>query len=277
VSQELYYREIAAAVRAHRPAGAVDGFDLRPVARVGTDVGELFIAADDAIILPHLRAHGCWEPEEGAVVERHLTEGANAVVIGAHVGYHVLRVSRAVGRSGHVTAIEPEPQNFAMLCANLRMAGAANVRPIEAVAAERAGAAELSAPPNRNSGDYRAFPSLDRTRVSVPALALDDVLLPGPRVALVLSDAQATDHHALRGMCATISRDRPTILVEFWPAGIDEVGDDPSGVLAEYVSWGYDIRMATDADGRLWQDHAETVRTVRQGVRDHVTLLLCPR
>src|ERR1041385_1203885 len=95
VSQELYRREIAAAVRVHRPAGAVSGFQLRPVTRVSTNVGELFIAADDAIILPHLRAHGCWEPEEGAVVERYLTEGTTAVVIGAHVGYHVLRMSRA--------------------------------------------------------------------------------------------------------------------------------------------------------------------------------------
>jgi FkbM family methyltransferase len=277
VSQDLYRREIVEAVRAHRRAGAVDGFELRPVARVSTDVGRLFIAADDAIILPHLRAHGCWEPVEGAIVERHLAEGVTAVVIGAHVGYHVLRMSRVVGPSGRVMAVEPEPQNFAMLCANLAMAGVSNVLPIEAVAAERAGAAELSAPLNGNSGDYRAFPSPDRSRVRVPALALDDVLLPGPRVGFVFADAQGTDHRALRGMCATISRDRPTILVEFWPAGIDQVGDDPQAVLAEYVSWGYDIEMTTDARERLCQDHAATVRTVRQGALDHATLLLHPR
>jgi FkbM family methyltransferase len=277
VSQELYSRQIVAAVRAHRPADMVAEFQLKPVARVSTNVGELFIAADDAIILPHLRAHGCWEPVEGAVVERYLTEGATAVVIGAHIGYHVLRMSRVIGPAGRVLAVEPEPQNFAMLCANLAAAGVGNVLPIEAVAAERAGVAELSVPTNRNSGDYRAFASPDRSCVSVAALALDDILLPGPRVECVLSDAQGTDHHALRGMRATVSRDRPTILVEFWPAGIDQVGDDPRAVLAEYVSWGYDIRLATDTDGRLWQDHTETVRTVRRGIHDHATLLLRPR
>lgn len=274
VTVDGHRREILAALRRYRPDGRPP--ELRPVARVETDVGALLIAADDAVILPHIRAHGCWEPEEGRVIDRYAREGTGAVVIGAHVGYHVLRISRAVGPRGRVLAVEPEPRNFAMLCANLVAAGARNVRPIEAAAADRAGTAELSSPPNRNTGDYRAFPSPDRPRVPVAALPLDDVLLPGPAIALVLCDAQATDHHALRGMARTIARDRPTILVEFWPDGIEQVGDEPEAVLAEYQRWGYHVRFAVEAEGGVVEDRREAVRRTRDGPRDHATLLLLP-
>jgi FkbM family methyltransferase len=275
VSGDGHRQEVLAALRHYRPGGGAP--DLRPVTRVATDVGPLFIAADDAVILPHIRAHGCWEPEEGLIIDRHLEPGAGAVVIGAHVGYHVLRISRAVGPRGRVVAVEPEAQNFAMLCANLVAGGAGNVRPIEAQAADRSGTVGLSAPSNGNSGDYRAFPSPDRPRVPVAALSLDAVLPADPPIGLVLCDAQGTDHQALRGMSRTIARDRPTILVEFWPAGIEQVGDEPEAVLAEYEGWGYEVRFAAGGGDGLVEDRRAAVRRARAGALDHATLLLRPR
>src|SRR2546421_6110753 len=63
------------------------------------------------------------------------------------------------------------------------------------------------------------------------------------RVDVVKIDVQGTDHVAVEGMTRTIERWQPTILVEFWPIGIEEFGHDPLNVLALYRDMGYRIAI----------------------------------
>src|SRR5207244_8912252 len=146
------------------------------VAEVETDVGSLLLPAHDRVVLPILAGSGTWEPDESALIDRKLGAGMTAVDLGAHVGYLTIRAARAVGATGRVIAVEPAPLNFALLNANLRRNGFANVLTIPAAAWRKSGTARLEVDPY-NTGDHRVF-QVDRrdAHVEVPALALDDLL-----------------------------------------------------------------------------------------------------
>src|SRR5438045_1366200 len=92
---------------------------------------------------------------------------------------------------------------------------------------------ELGACPD-NSGDHRISGSRQGPRLTVQAVALDDIIPPDLLVDIVKVDVQGRDHVVLEGMSQTLSRSRPTVLVEFWPEGIEEFGDDPDDVLDSY-------------------------------------------
>lgn len=56
-------------------------------------------------------------------------------------------------------------------------------------------------------------------------------------------DAQATDDIAIRGMERMLARSRPVLVVEFWPAGIEQRGAVPDDVLAYYRDLDYDLSV----------------------------------
>jgi hypothetical protein len=45
----------------------------------------------------------------------------------------------------------------------------------------------------------------------------------------------------------TLRRSRSVLVVEFWPPGITEFGDDPLEVLAYYRDLGFDVRVVGEA------------------------------
>ena len=253
------------------PPAAVAG---RPVG-VDTDVGYLLFPAHDRLFVPILREQGCWEREESAVLRSHLRPGMTFVDVGAHVGYMTVLAARVVGPDGRGWAFEPAPGNAELLRGNLRRNGIDNVEVVEAAAWDTAGLVELSLSP-WNSGDNRAYAVPEMERVGVRAVRVDDVLPPGAHVDVVKMDTQGTDHRAVRGMAATLARSRSVLLVEFWPAAITEQGEDPAGVVRQYLELGYDVRVLGDGeDGSA--PAPEAVVSAAEASRDgYCTLLLRP-
>ena len=220
-----------------------------PPARVETDVGPLLIQAHDRLMLPMITETGRWEVEESDHLRALLAPGMTFVDIGACVGYMTLLGAAAVGPSGRVIAVEPAPANVALLRANVAASPFVNVEIVAAAASDHSGHVTLSLSP-WNTGDNRAYPVPDMERVDVVAVRLDDVVPAGVHVDVVKVDTQGTDHRALRGMEATLARCRPALVVEFWPLGITESGDDPIGVLAQYLDMGFEVRvLGAPADG----------------------------
>jgi FkbM family methyltransferase len=239
---------------------------------VESDVGTLVFPVFDRFILPTIREQGRWEPDETDHLNSHLVPGMRVIDIGANVGYTALVLSRAVGLQGQVIALEPEPLNFELLCGNLNRNKATNVVPIHAAAGEKTGSVTLQRSPD-NTGDHRTAPHpLGIAPLDVPLIALDDLLPAEQIVDFVFVDAQGYDHRVLRGMSKTIGRCRPPMLVEFWPVGILELGDDPDDVLAEYRSLGYRIELLPNED--ICSLSAEHILAYTN--KDHVTLSLVP-
>lgn len=250
--------------------------DLPAHVRISTDVGPLLLQAHDQLMTALIPEQGGrWEVPESEQLRAWLRPGMTFLDIGAHVGYMSLLGAAAVGPAGTVIAVEASPPNAALLRANLAANRAANVEVVEAAASDRSGRVELSLSP-WNTGDNRAYPVPEMERVEVPAVRLDDVL-GGRRVDVVKVDTQGTDHRALRGLSATLARWRPPLVVEFWPHGIRESGDDPGAVLAQYAAMCYEVRvLGGREDGPSPSDDEVMGAALSAGGDEFCTLVLRP-
>lgn len=248
----------------------------RTTVTVQTDVGPLRLPAYDRVIVPWMEHHGAWEPEVVGRLREWLAPGMVAVDLGAHVGYHTILMSRLVGPTGRVIALEPEPENFSQLQANIQAAGVTNVdaHPVAAVVEPGSITLHLS---DDNSGDHSVSYRAGARTVSVPGVALDDLLGDDARIDVVKSDLQGADHLGLRGMERTLKRCKPRVVVEFWPEGIAATGDDPVDVIRYYRSLGLSIRALEDGSlpiGAAPESIVEFAQARREGF---CTLLLAPR
>jgi FkbM family methyltransferase len=251
------------AIVAGAPARLVGRVQARPAlppnVTLMTDVGTLSAHPQDEVITPYLRQHGCWEEDDRRWLEAELTPGAVAVDVGANIGYMTLAAAQAVGPGGTVIAVEPHPDNLALLHANLDRNGVASrVRVIGAAAWDTTGVVDL-AECDENTGDHRVQTlQSERSVLSVDAVRLDDVIPEDLHVAVIKLDTQATEHRVLAGATALLARDRPVILSEFWPQGLRERGDDPLAILAEFRRLGYEIEVPDEPASATLDDAALT-------------------
>jgi FkbM family methyltransferase len=282
-----------AVVKANVPAGAVvAGNPARLVSRVGkpstlpravslmTDVGTLLAHPEDQVITPFIRRHGHWELDDCRLLEEELSPGSAAVDVGANIGYMTLVAARAVGPTGSVVAIEPHPANVALLQANVaRNELADRVRVIGAAAWDAPGVLELSECVE-NTGDHRVQTlQSERSVLRVDAVRLDDVVPESMRISVIKLDTQATEHRVLAGSRALLERDRPVILVEYWPQGLRDRGDDPLEVLAGFRKLGYKLEVPDEPELADLDDEllTESIHLRPAPFGGFVTLRLRPR
>ena len=148
----------------------------------------------------------------------------------------------------------------------------ANVLPIQAAAGEKTGSIMLERSPD-NAGDHRTGNHpLGVAPITVPLVALDDLLTQQLKVGFALTDAQGYDQRVIQGMKEVIGATHPQFMTEFWPMGIVSVGDDPDDVLNSYRSVGYRVLMMPDED--VTSLSAEEVPAKATGGKADVTLLL---
>jgi FkbM family methyltransferase len=242
---------------------------------VSCDVGRLWFPRFDRFMRPILLQDGTWETAEAEFLRSCVREGATVLNVGANVGYTTLLLSRIVGPSGRVIALEPETLNYRCLCANLALNGVSNVIPIHTAAGERTGSITLNYSP-ANAGDHRtANHPVAVTSDQVPVVALDDLIPSDLDIGAIVCDAQGYDHRILSGLTDVLERCRPPMLVEFWPLGVMEVGDDPLAVLTTYQSWGYRTRVVTTGED-VTRSSPEEILAISLDGRFHVNLGFLP-
>ena len=248
-----------------------------PVTRVSSDVGALWLPAEDTVMKPWIEHYGVWEPAEASFLRARLKPGMTLLDIGANVGYFSILGAGIVGPSGTVVAIEPEPVNYALLCANIWNARVGNVEPIRAAASSFSGPLSLSVS-NDNCGDHRSFLERPGERVlAVPGVRVDEVLEADTRVDLVKIDIQGADHRAVIGMEGVLARWKPVLLLEFWPLGIDELGDRPIDVLSDYRSLGFSVSLiAQPGADSGWTMDSQLVQAIRDSDSGFSTIILIP-
>jgi len=220
--------------------------------------------AGDEFISPSIRVHGVWEPTETRFFVATVRPGDCVVDVGANIGYYSLIASRLVGDSGHVLAIEPDAVNCAVLRRNLAENGAANVRVVEGAASDRNGSARLYHA-RTNFGDHRTYDSGDgRPSEVVPSMRLDDLV---KRVDFIKVDAQGAEAKILAGAIETLRRNaaRVTVVVEFWPFGLERAGSSASAVLELLDGYGFEMATIDEDAGALRPTTPEALLALARG------------
>jgi FkbM family methyltransferase len=158
--------------------------------------------------------------------------------VGAHVGFYSA-LAALVNPSARVYSMEPHPGVFARLERTLAVNEATNVRAFQLAAGAATGAGELLEP---QSSALPTMSTLSREvaeadarhsvrSIPVRVVRLDDFVAEQgiERVELVKVDTETTEPDVLRGMSATLERDRPEIFCEVLTA---DGGAEIQGLLA---------------------------------------------
>ena len=226
----------------------------RPVRAVQTRYGTVFADLRDRGVGRPLFVYRGFETTEIEFIRSRLEPGMTFLDVGANVGCYTVAAAAAVGETGRVVAIEPDPHNFALLTRGIAANGLRNVTALNIAAGPEPGIATLYRSAE-NLGDHRLYAEAQtgsRAGVRVPVERLDDTFdrlkLPPPDVGKI--DVQGFEESVVRGMPKLLGGDRPmTWLTEFWPHGLANAGGNAAGYLAAFRDRGFGCAHVS-ADGR---------------------------
>jgi FkbM family methyltransferase len=180
-----------------------------------------------------------------AAAPRHFGEwirpGATVYDVGANKGQMALLFAALVGPRGRVVAFEPAPGECDILRRNLALNGLAQVRAVQAAAAESAGELTFSYAPDRpTQGKLRdvemTYANPGARDFPVPAVALDDVGADERAPDVIKIDVEGAAGAVLRGARGILDRARPRIYVELHGP------EEQAGLRDELQSRGYTLR-----------------------------------
>jgi FkbM family methyltransferase len=156
-----------------------------------------------------------YEPMLVEWIRNHVKPGATVIDVGAHIGFLSVVLSRAVGPSGHVIALEPAQENIRYLRTNLQRNRARNVR-VEVLAADsHTGKRPFNITGSTDSHGFYDHPLTPTMSViEVETISLDE-LLTSP-VELIKIDVEGAELDVLEGMTQTLAAGSPDKLVVEW-------------------------------------------------------------
>jgi FkbM family methyltransferase len=168
--------------------------------------------------------------------------GKKFIDAGANIGYFSCLLARLAGPAGHVLAIEPEPQNLALLRKNIEINELTNVTVLPCAVGEKSGGALLGLYKPSNRGRHSILEKNARARIEVPVRTLDDIVRNSGKNAstwsLVKIDVEGYEAFVIDGAKETLARVE-SLVMEFSPAILRNAGRDPSStfkILGNYFS-----------------------------------------
>jgi lipopolysaccharide transport system ATP-binding protein len=171
---------------------------------------------------------GIFEPAETALSRALIRSGDRVLDIGANMGYFTTLLADWVGPSGIVHAVEPDPDNFALLDANTQDFQKNGRVYLHALAlGEATGTAKLFRSKD-NIGMHRLYDSIccDGSFTEVAVCCGDDLAL--APLDFIKIDIEGYEAFALRGLTNTLSNSpNVKILCEFSPFSMMEAGVQP--------------------------------------------------
>jgi FkbM family methyltransferase len=186
----------------------------------------------DTLFAFRLLVYRTFEPEETQLLRSLIRPEDRVIDIGAHAGYYSVLFGRLCGPAGRVLAVEPHPENVALLERNLKDNGLlGRVDVVAAAVGEREGRVTLFEQRGGNRADNRVFNwrgASGRT-YDVPMRTVDALAAAWDCVDLIKIDAQGFEVPIIRGMRRTLERNRDVILL----AELDVVAQRAAGFKPE--------------------------------------------
>lgn len=184
-----------------------------------------------------------WEelPEHTLLKTLKLKPGAKVFDLGAHQGVVSLMLSRMVGETGSVVALEPGQHNFETAVKNKLTNEAHNLILVCAAASDRSGEVSFTDGTNGNIG-----PGITR-----PAYSVDDLALKFGAPDVVKIDVEGYELKVLHGATATLAA-KPDWYVEVHSGlGLEPNGGTPEQVVNIFSNLGYRLYIQQDLQSRF--------------------------
>lgn len=167
----------------------------------------------------YLYVFGTYSDGATRFMERVVKQGDTVIDVGANIGCISLKLSKAVGQTGKVIAIEPDKSNFRMMQKNLGLNNIKNVLLLLYAASYEEKTLRFYL---ANKGSIGMHSGLYNNKVhsssfvEVPATTIDNITnaINIVRVKLVKIDVEGVEIDVIKGMHQLILRDHPIIVVE---------------------------------------------------------------
>jgi FkbM family methyltransferase len=152
---------------------------------------------------------------EFLILDSIISAGDWVVDVGANVGHYTKSFSDLVGPRGRVIAVEPVPETFELLSANVLLFQHSNVTLLNIAASDKLGVSGMRIPRFATglNNYYQANLSEGKADLYVLTVKLDALAFPHP-IKLMKIDAEGHDPAVLRGAEALLARDHPILIVE---------------------------------------------------------------
>jgi FkbM family methyltransferase len=191
-----------------------------------------------SVVAGNLRIH--------RLLDRFVRPASTVVDVGANIGYNTLHAARCAGRRGRVVAIEPTPDNLAVLRHNVAAAGLGNVAIAPVAAGSARGTRDLFV-----RGDVSAVNSLypqscyaSVTEVlRIPVVPLDE-LCDGP-ADVVKIDVEGAELEVLEGMSRMLQAPQLALIVEWHPLLQYLAGYAPDALPRWLLTRGWSLEAAS--------------------------------
>jgi FkbM family methyltransferase len=179
----------------------------------------LYIANENDMFIGRALIHyGEYGELEWKLLQRFCEPGAVVVEVGANIGSHTVSLGKAVGASGKVVAVEPQPVIFQALCANLALNGLTNVDAVNCGCGNRRQTLHLPRVDYATEGNFGGIElqghAATPTSVPVEIRKLDDLIAPCKMVNLLKVDVEGMESEVIEGGSKAIKNFRPVIYVE---------------------------------------------------------------
>jgi FkbM family methyltransferase len=238
---------------------------------------KMLVDSRDAMVAPWLILDGLWESHVTDWFQRTLGPGQVFVDVGANIGYFTLLGGGLVGPGGTVVAVEAHPRLAELLRRNVIINGYhGHVTTWHRAAWSEATALKLHLRENFASNSSvgsvgpEALARLGDSEeiVEVAALPLDDLLAGLPRVDVIKVDVEGAEIQVFTGLARTLAANPGiTLMFEWSPAQIEDVGDDPGMLVDLLTGQGFGFRLlerglgAIDGAGLLDLGYGNVVAT----------------
>jgi FkbM family methyltransferase len=181
------------------------------------------------------------------VVRRLAQRGTTATDLGANIGIYTKVLSDVVGPDGTVISVEPVPETFEVLSANVRTFQMSNVLCVNAAISE-GGRDVVMELPNYESGGTNFYQARIRDaenptvwpkrELRVKGTTLDHLLAEAPNVSFIKCDIEGQELTCLSGADMVFKQHAPAWLMEVW-GDPDDATDSARQVFQAFEDWSY--------------------------------------
>lgn len=176
---------------------------------------------DTTITKEFLLSGGSWEPHVRQAIRNVIKPGQNVVVLGSHVGVHLMLISRLVGDTGKIYAFEPNVETLKFLKQNIANDPVKNITLYEKAAYSSNKKLKFFAA-NQDHNPGASYIMTGETHhyggheVEVDGVALDTVLPSDLSIDVIQMDVEGAEADAILGAQGIIDRSPNLVVIQEW-------------------------------------------------------------